>query len=389
MSPGLLRFYRWMLPVVLALPLDAQGPPAAAVAVLAPPAIKPRTTTLRFYNEKPVLGLPLGGSKAKAHCSLDGTAFYDLNSSSTRAGQDLFGLSPDGNVKHLLRKLPIDYTNVTVKDFFAGDHQLVTLLEADKRSAGDTVSTRETDYFLSLEDEAGDASDLVQLQLRFRPLKVARFGSGDVVVLGWDEGNLLPMLALVKSDGTIRRFVDFDSDRRGGDAAKQAAAEERATMDMLQGAAFVAYESGVLLTYPGTAKPVRLLSSSGEMRTIPIEIPGGFVLNDVLVSSGRGTLVIRVRQATESKPAKDGAEEKPKFRVWEMAGYPGPSSGMRLREFDFEKPPAADLTCAVNSTLSAVFFDTIPDANHAATNGGAVDPAAAGATQLVVATVRR
>ena len=279
-----------------------------------------------------------------------------------------------------------------MRDFFAGDQQLVTLLAADKRSAGDTVSTRETDYFLSLEDEAGDATDLVQLQLRFRPLKVARFGSGDVVVLGWDEGNLLPMRALVKSDGTIRRFVDFDSDRRDGDAgsaAKQAAAEERATMDMLQGAAFVAYESGVLLTYPGTAKPVRVLSSSGEMRTIPIAIPGGFVLNDVLVSSGRGTLVIRVKEATQSKPAKDGAEEKPKMKVLEMAGYPGPSSGMKLREFEFEKPPAADLTCAVNSSLSAVFYDTIPDANHAATNGGAVDPASAGATQLVVATVRR
>jgi hypothetical protein len=62
---------------------------------------------------------------------------------------------------------------------------------------------------------------------------------------------------------------------------------------------------------------------------------------------------------------------------------------MLLRELVFEKPAASDLTCAVNSTLSAMFYDTLPDANQAAINGGAGNPTSAGATQLVVATVRR
>ena len=58
---------------------------------------------------------------------------------------------------HVPRKLPIDYTNVWSATFFAGDQQLVTLLEADQRDDGpDASPPRVTDYFLSLEDQSGD-----------------------------------------------------------------------------------------------------------------------------------------------------------------------------------------------------------------------------------------
>ena len=176
----------------------ASGGTTTPVATpVAAPAARERNMTARFSAEKPVLGMPLGSSTTRAHCSTDGTAFYDLTASGASAGQQLYGISPDGGVKHLLRKLPIDYTNVLVRDFFAGDKQLVTLLQADKRDDGtDKSPPRVTDYFLSLEGQAGDLSDLVQMSVRFKPVKVARFASGDVMALGWDEGNLLPVLAL-------------------------------------------------------------------------------------------------------------------------------------------------------------------------------------------------
>jgi hypothetical protein len=287
-------------------------------------------------------------------------------------------------VTHVLRKVPVDFTSVSVKDFFAGDKTLVTLLEAVNRDDGSQTSPpRETDYFVSLEDEAGDMSDLVQMQLRFRPVKIARFASGDVVVLGWDEGNLLPVLAFVKTDGTVHRYIDLDEPRPdvASEASEKTAAAEHTkdTLEVLQGAAFVAFGSDVLLTYPGTTKPVRVLSTSGELRTIPITIPAGYVLSDVLVSGSRWTMVLRVKAADD--PRKPKPEGAPKMRLFEVDA----THGSLIGELIPDKPAVSDVTCAPNSSVSALFYDTLPDASTGMTSGG---PTTA-ATQLVVATARR
>jgi hypothetical protein len=353
--------------------------------------------TVRFSREKPVLGLPLGSSTTRAHCSTDGTAFYDLTSSGGMAGQELYSISSAGGVMHLLRKLPIDYTNVLVRDFFAGDQQLVTLLEEDQRDDGtDASPSRVRDYFLSLEDQSGDSSNLVRLDIRFKPVKVARFAPGDVMVLGWDEGNLLPVLAMVKEDGTIRRFVDLDEvrpsaprDARGDDSRTEAetAKQERATLESLQGATFVAFGSEVLLTWPETTKPIWALGASGEARTIPIAIPSGYVLNDVLASSGgRGALELRVKEAdVRTQPKADESAKPPKMKLMEFDA----SHGSFIRTITFDKPLVSDVTCAPNSSLTAIFLDTIPDGSQPAANTGTMDTAASVPTQLVVATARR
>jgi hypothetical protein len=407
MSPGLVRFAGWMMLAAWAPAGRAQlaGPAAAAGAAAAPASASGGATNgagtarakspaegqgpvrrinLRFSDERPVLGLPLGSSQYKAHCSIDGTAFYDPTANAAMAGQEMLGVAPDGGVKHVLRKLPIDFTTVTVRDFFAGDRQLATLLEGQKRDEGTSGSpARETDYFLSLEDEAGDLSDLVPLALRFKPVKIARFGSGDVVVLGWDEGNLLPVLAFVGGDGTVHRFIDLDvrsPDVTSEAAAAKAAAEHtRDTLEMLQGASFVAFGSDVLLTYPGTTKPVRVLNPAGETRLVPITIPVGYVLNDVLVSNARGTMVVRVKRTDDRKSTAPDAGAKMRL-LEEDANH-----GSLIRELIPDKPAVEDVTCAVNWTVSAVFLDTIPDANANVLSGSG----AAAATQLVIATARR
>jgi hypothetical protein len=150
---------------------------------------------------------------------------------------------------------------------------------------------------------------------------------------------------------------------------------------MLQGAALVAFGSDVLLTYPGTTKPVRVLSKSGETRTVPITIPAGWVLNDVLVSSAHGTMVVRVKAVDDrSKPLPDAGGERPKMRLLEEDA----NHGTLIRELVPDKPTVAEVTCAANSTVSALFMDTIPDANANVASGSG----AAAARELVVATAR-
>jgi hypothetical protein len=341
-----------------------------------------RDLNMRFSTEKPVLGLPMGTYKSKAHCSVDGTAFYDA--STDQAQQDVYGISLDGGVKHLLRKLPIDFTNVWVRDFFAGDGQLVTLLQGDEREGTQASPSPATKYFMALEDEAGDQSELVQIATRFRPVKVARFGSGQALVLGWDEGNLLPVLAYVNQDGTVRRFVDFDERKHEGESeAKAAAEQEKVTLDVLQGASFVGFGSEVMLTYPGTRKPVRVLSAYAEPRTVPITIPAGYVLNDILATDSRWTMVLRVREASDTgKPSTGEEASVPKMRLYEVDA----THGSLIRELIPDKPAVSDMTCAPGPRLSAIFYDVLPDASASGLPAG---QAQAAATQLVVATARR
>ena len=186
---------------------------ATTAAATAPGSATPRTAgpaaavqwtkrTVSFSNRIAVLGLPSEGGRAKPHCSADGMEFFDLPPG--LAGDDpegmfyLFSVSPDGEAKRISRKRPIGFDGVSVADFFAGEQRLVTLLKAIKRQDGGDTIPRETAYFLSESDGEGDLSSLVQLDVRFRPLKIGSFRTGEILLLGWDEGNRAPVLALLK-----------------------------------------------------------------------------------------------------------------------------------------------------------------------------------------------
>jgi hypothetical protein len=81
--------------------------------------------------------------------------------------------------------MPSDFTDVSIRDFFVADRTLVTLVEAVKRDDhGDTSVPRDVRYFLSLSDYDGGFAKLLPLDLRFKPLKIAQFGSSDFLVLG-------------------------------------------------------------------------------------------------------------------------------------------------------------------------------------------------------------
>lgn len=333
---------------------------------------------VRFSAEKPVLGLPLKSSRSMVRCGSDNTAYFNLDGGSqlsdVAGAPRLYSISTGGEVKSLVRKLPVDFNEIEVRDFFVADRSIVTLVHAAK---SDSQGVRETEDLLSMLDPDGDFKDLVKVESHFRPLKVAVFGDGEMLVLGWDEANLLPTLAVLKPDGTIRRFLDTD-DRK----AKGAFDPTNVSLKRLQGAAFVAYGGEVLLTFPGTSQPVVILNAAGVDGTIPIQIPAGFVLSEVLNSSARGPLVVRVQAMKESTVQGQFDESSdPKRRLLEVSSY----SGQLIREFVFDKPKISDVTCGASYAMTAIFADTIPDAN----TSGKVAAGPEEAEQLVVATARR
>ncbi|RXH58261.1 hypothetical protein [Granulicella sibirica] len=362
----------------LASVVRAQVPHAASTARKPHADTSWRQQAVYFSDRKPILGVPTPATRLIAHCSEDGTTFLnEIPGPDATTIPDLYRVTSSGEGLPIRRELPLDFINLSVRDFFAADHTLVTLLEGIRRNDhNDPSAVRETGYFLSLSDPDGTSPKLLTLDLKFKPVKVALFGTGDFLVLGWDEINLLPLLALVKEDGTVRRFVDFDEHQHAapyttfGSAKEAEAAPNHVTLGSLQRAAFVPYGQQVLLTYPGTARSVRVLSAMGEDRSIPIALPPGFVLHDVLVSGAGYPLVLRA-QPREASP---GASTTPARRLFEMNSY----NGLLLREFVFAHPGVGDVTCASTTTLSAIFFDAI--ANPATPSD---------ATELVVATAPR
>jgi hypothetical protein len=379
------------LAALATLPLAAQQSTPKSPPVGAPPW---RQRALGFHDIKPLLGLSDWQMQGMVHCSNSGAAFINFRlDHSSSWDDDLYSVSPAAEVKHLPRKIPSGYS-LSLSDFFVAEHTLVTLYRAERRDDGDTTSPpRDVRYFLSTSDYDGDQASLVSLDVKFKPLKVALFGSGDFLVLGWDEGNLLPLLAVVKPDGTIRRFIDLD--RRTAQFYKayspikeaESASDTHPDLATLQRAAFVPFGSQVMLTYPGTTKGFRILGPVSEDRTIPAAFPGGFVLHDVLPAGDRQTLVLRVEEKPDFPPAgKDDAASKPTLRIFEMSLY----TGLLLREFTFDKPSVADVACAPTNRLTAIFYDTVANVVQPAdANGNKATQSTESATQLVIATAPR
>jgi len=393
-----LRLASWFIVALATAPVVTQSLPQSGPAAKTVPAASlppwPQKM-IHFSDEKAILGLPPVNNGSVVHCSNEGTFFVDLSadfsSSGSMGSPELFSVSPGGEVKSLQRKTPSDFTAISLRDFFVADHTLVTLLEGvQPKEQSDKSAPREIHYFLSLSNYDGSFAKLISLNLRFKPLKVALFGSDDFLVLGWDETNLVPQLALLKEDGTIRRFVDLDYRKHPEFFAtygsmKEAESSEQggATLSLLQRAEFVPYGSQVLLTYPGTARPISVLSAVGEDRSIPIDLPRGFVLHDVLVSSPSYPLILRAQPAEVSGKPAAVAEVNRSQRLFEMNSH----NGSLLKEFLFDKPRLDAVKCASTSTLTAIFYDTAAGVSHPAASTDKTKPLE-NATQLVIGTAR-
>lgn len=331
-----------------------------------------RQRFITFVTNTPVLGLPAEITKAAGLCSSDGLSYFDT-SAGTPTPADLYTVSATAEVKHLRRKLPSGFTDLSVVDFYPASHLLVTFFQAEKRDDPDAKPTA-TEYILSLSDHDGDQSDLLDLRLSFKPLNVAAFASGEFLVIGWDTANQQPVLAILKEDGTVRRFVNLA-------ALQHPDPISEVTLELLSAAAFVPWGDDVLLTFPRTTRPARLIRAVGQDLVVPLPIPPGYTLHDVLGSDGHTPVVARVQAIPP--PDEPKSSPPPALKLFEFY----PSQATPFRELVFEKTPPASVTCAAKSLLTAVFL--APLGSPAKGTSPAAVPTTETSTQLVIGTVRR
>ena len=174
------------------------------------------------------------------------------------------------------------------------------------------------------------------------------------------------------------RFFDLE-ERRGtqpeGTRTAAAAGPSLAHVDLtsLESATFVTLSDELLLTFPGTNRPIYVLSAVGDSRSIAVELPGGLTMHDVVGSNGSSTLMVRA-QASTAQARNNNVQQ----RLFDMSA----ANGALLNEIVFDTPRVAAVTCAVKSSLTAMYLDT------PAGLGSAVNAGAANATQLVMVSTR-
>jgi len=367
-----------------AAPIRAQSPQPLAKTASPRPAWKKKE--ISFRDAKPVVGLPANnGHFDWVTCSSDGTVFVGmLDSVDAERPMSVYRVTREGDTKQLFRKFPPpSKLFLSEIDVYATEHEFVTVLREERREAYSEGRSPEPRYFISLTELDGSEGELLPLDVKFKPLKIAMFESGGFLLLGWDEVNLIPELALLKDDGSLRRFVDLDNRASDGglDALSMKGAAKPETVQLLERAKFSAFGKDILLAQPGTASPIHDLSAVGEDRKIPVEYPAGWVMHDVLAGPTQWTLVVRMQP--ESHEKSDAGQHGNYERLFEVEA----AHGSLVREFTFETPSVVDVTCAPAGKIAAMYLQPVPDASQP--GAGVEEQKAQQKLELVVATAPR
>ncbi len=329
------------------------------------------TKTLDLSSGKVLLGLPPSTVMGyPLRCSSDGTLFVEVYADSNRRNvnlvPDLFSISDHLDVKRLNRQLPTGYKRVYVRSMFPGEHVIASLVEGygkiDPAGSGDPNGKS---YFIATTDRIGGSSKLIELDLKFEPLKVAILDSGKFIVLGIDLQNIVPLLALLNEDGSLSRMIDLDN--RGYDGSSEldhiysGRADEATTTSRrlkiagaLSRASLVPFGSKILLVQAGSLLPVYVLSDSGEESAITVSLPAGMLIDDILGSDHNETWIVRTQSLDSyQKFQKDHIVQNPDQRLFEVDSR----TGKTLRSLAVKGPQVAEVSCAANKKLSSIYYD--------------------------------
>lgn len=343
---------------------------------------------LRFRADKPVMGLPVAPTDSTSslaeeiRCAPEGTMFLSLDDASeTQRTASLYSVTKDGEATHLIREAPpLEFKQLHLLDSFAAEHEYVDLVEAEEREQDSQEARRPDDrhFFLAVTEADGSDGRLVSLDVKFEPLKIAMFDGGGFLLLGWDRANLLPELALLKDDGTLRRYVDPDN--RASDGGSDPLTSSRPSSDTLaalRSARFAAFGKSVTLAQVGGTAPIHVLSPIGEDRKVPVVYPAGMVMRDVLASQEGGVMIMRVKEPSKDKKTalKEELRTSQRQRVFEVDANHG--SLVRELLFDSPSPAPADLVCAPPGKILAFFQQLLPgvaapvETSNSSANGAA------------------
>ena len=336
--------------------------------VASKPAIKIRS--LDLAHVEPLLGLPLSTAVGYPEfCSSDGTIFSEVYAVADKGGvadfPDIYSISEQREVKKVNLPLPVGYKQVSLRSLYSSARQVVALVQVSQPNLPDpSLGKASMVSYLSMVDRDGADPELVRLELGFQPMKVAIFDSGQLLVLGVDLANSLPVLALVHEDGTLQKIIDLDArtytvsrelsqtyTHKANDT--NTIAMQRPILGALTKAQLVAWGTEVVLVQPGSSLPVYRIHDSGQIETVTINPPDGFLLEALLGSSEKDSWVIVTSDASAfGRVASGGVAENPAEHLFEVDPY----TGELIDQLQVKGPQPGEVSCGAHGKLSLNYY---------------------------------
>jgi len=211
---------------------------------------------------------------------------------------------------------------------------------------GDTIvseATRSSRYIAHFAPD-GTYAGAVPLDLPFKPARLGVFENGDFLIAGAEPSTDEPRLAIVSSNGQLRRFVELKGDVHGqGDSDTLGKDRDPTTLPRfgppgtksLFNAVYlsqIAKDGPNLLLFRPMNGPVFSISPSGEVTVHELEVKGEYRLYTV--------------KATRNLWIAEFLHDVPGSGAVELSTYAfDPESGAALREYFFPRDLGTGLAC--------------------------------------------
>lgn len=253
---------------------------------------EPRIVSIEAANSTSIpfrAGMP--GVVTPIKCS-SGKIF--LRVAATDSSLSLISISPKdkSTIEFTLNPIP-DISSLRFGSFFVNESDLYVMVTgvSDVKSRKSVINEKivsgevgVSHYYVARYGFDGQIRQLLKLDLPFRPVQIGVFHSGAMILAGIDNlGN--SRVGMVKSDGTLDRYVDLPGDLSSDSKAVKDLSQNEFN-GFTQGAIawavglsdFVPFRGHLLLVRRQTSSAVYEISPSLEVRKVNLLLPAGFRL---------------------------------------------------------------------------------------------------------------
>jgi hypothetical protein len=364
------RSVRGLLLILTAVACFAQSTPQHSQKA----AAAPDKVSLNEVSTVQVPSLPAESIGAPLFCDPDGRILFRLARPDTGVG-DPVSVSKDGKTvvrfgKEKIYDIP---RPVLLNEFLVGSDVYILASGSTplgyetkwRKPNGEVVSqpaTKSSTFVAHFEGD-GRYAGAVRLDVPFRPSELGVFGDGSFLITGIDALSAEPRVAIVSSDGQLRRFVELKGDVHAQKDSEISGKERDPTAlpPMARGVDFVKSLVGVvsgsqiakdgpnLLLFRPLNGPIFSISPSGEARAHKLRTGGSY--NLFTIKATRNAWIVElITDVPPDKPA-------------EFATYAfDPESGAPLREYSFATNLGWGLACADGDEFTFVMAD--PEKNN-------------------------
>jgi hypothetical protein len=304
-------------------------------------------------------------------CTQDGNFFIETASPADLRKSALSSIAIDGDsysaTSFSLDTLS-DLHDAQLKAYFATESEVVALLNATRNDALSTSKhtlvvpktgesfERETrsgtrhDYLATF-DRQGNYKGSVELDVPFTVRKIAVFGSGLLLVIGFDTDNQTKF-AFVNADGSLQRFLDTDKSLAGSEKMMEALDLLKTQPDAFRAnphpslglAQIVSFRDKLLFVLTGMTWIVEI-TPGGVLRRIAIDVPQGFVIDRFIPSQKTWYAALR-RYGSDSSPDQENV-------FYEFS----PDNGVAVRRFDTTPQYTSEIACEHDGEFEGLAYD--------------------------------